>query len=449
MTEKKELSLRPADLGTAPTKSGKRSFDRYLTYGLIGVLALVGGGGGWALTTEIAGAVIAAGSIVVESNPKTLQHLDGGIVEEIMVQNGDLVNSNDIVLRLNPTDSKADRNVANNRLYASMAQVARLQAERDVRSTIKWPEAIKARADDPAIKSIMRGQEKLFNARRTARFGQTDQLRNRITQTEAEIRGVRDLRAQTMSELSSVEQELSNLQSLAASGYVSGSRVMAAERQQAGLRGRIATYDADIARLTSSISEIEIQISQVRRDSNAEILTELRENESTIADLQTQLTSLDDRVQRIEIKAPVTGIVHDMTVTTTGGVVMPGEPIMQIIPKDDRLIIEAMVAPQDIDQVYKTQTASVILSAFDQNKTPRLTGTVAEVSANTLLDEASGLPYYSTRVEISAEELARLDGLVLVPGMPAEVFINTGNRTVISYLTKPITDTMRRSFREN
>ncbi|NNC38888.1 MAG: HlyD family type I secretion periplasmic adaptor subunit [Hyphomonadaceae bacterium] len=427
----------------------RKSYRRYLMQGYAGAVIFVLGGGLWASTTEIDGAIIASGYVVVESEPKTIQHFEGGIVQEILVRNGDNVKVDDVLLRLNPVDPQSNSEIVQNRLYEAMAKVARLNAEQQRLGQIKWPNALQDINKPENFSDIIAGQTKLFEARRKSINTQTAQLRQRIRQTTDQISGLYELLGTERAQKTSIEAELENLRTLQASGYVSGSKVMSMERQKSSIDGNIATHEADVARLNSTIGELELQISQVRRDADAEILAELREAESVVADLTSQNESLKDKMQRVEIRAPVAGLVHDMSVTTIGGVVLSGEAIMQIIPRDDKLVIDARVAPKDIDQVYKTQNATVNLSAFNQRSTPQLTGQVIDISADILEDKNTGLFYYTTRVEIPAPELERLADLKLIPGMPAEVFMTTGKRTVSSYLLKPVTDTMKHAFRED
>ena len=430
-------------------KKHSKAYRRYLIQGYLGAVVFVLGGGLWASTTEIEGAVIASGFVVVESQPKTIQHFEGGIVQDILVKNGDEVKVDDVLLRLNPVDPQANSEIVQNRLYEAMAKVARLNSEQQRLGRISWPQSFDVLEEPDNASDIINGQTKLFEARRKAINTQTAQLQQRIKQTTDQINGLYKLVGTERAQKKSVEAELSNLNTLLVSGYVSGSKVMSMEREQSRIDGNIATHEADIARLNSTIGELELQISQIRRDADSEILAELREAEAVVADLTSQNESLADKMQRVEIRAPVAGLVHDMSVTTVGGVIMPGDAIMQIIPRDDNLVIDARVAPRDIDQVFKTQSATVNLSAFNQRETPQLNGHVIDISADVLEDKYTGLFYYTTRVEIPGPEIKRLVDLKLIPGMPAEVFMKTNKRTVSSYLLKPVTDTMKQAFRED
>ena len=426
----------------------RKSYDGYLRTGVIGGLLLIFGFGGWASFASIEGAVIASGKIIVESQPKSIQHRDGGIIDEILVKNGDIVEVNDVVLRLNPTETKTEKKVAENRILEGEAEIARFNAELNNQSSIQWPESISTRQTDPEVSRVIANQTQLFNARYRAVSGEALQLRERKQQINEQIRGIEDVKTSRREQLRLIDAELRGLRELLEKGFVSSSRVMAIERQQASLVGDIASQDAETARLRSSLGEIDLQINQLTRNSRAETLAAKRQTESEVNDLRAQLQSLDDRVSRIELRAPVAGKVHDLAVTTIGGVVMPGDVLMQIIPQNDQLMIDAVVSTRDIDQIYPTQEATITLSAFNQRTTPQLSGTVIDISADSLTDKATGLPYYQALVEIPSEEIARLNGLKLVPGMPADVFIKTNSRTVSSYLLQPFTDTMKKAFRE-
>lgn len=429
-------------------KTVDTSYKKYLFQGYLWLILLVVVLGGWSAIAKIKGAVIASGRIIVESKPKTLQHLDGGIVGEILVQDGVLVNAGDVVLRLDPTEMDASRTIVSKRLNIAQARFDRLRAERDSLNQITWSPGLIAQESDLEVRDVMVGQNKLFQARRRSINGQIGQLRERIAQSSEQISGFEDLIGSKRDQLALISQELDGLRQLLIKGYVSKTRVLALEREEARLNGEIATHRSDIARTRSLISETEIQMLQLRKDSEASILTETREVESELNDLREQLTTASGKRKQIDITTPVTGIVHDLVVTTIGGVITPGQSLMQIIPVDDRLIIESRVLPNDIDQVYNGQVATVRMSAFNQRTTSELKGLVIKSSADSLVDEVTGMPYFSVLIEVPEEELKKLGDLVLVPGMPAEAFIQTEDRRVISYLMKPFTDQLSRAFRE-
>ncbi len=433
----------------ANQKSEKEPYDRFLMMGFIAIAFLVGIGLIWGSLAKIKGAVIAPGVVVVEGKPKTLQHLDGGIVGEIFVQDGDSVKEGDVVMQLDPTMLGANEDLVNTRLREAMARVARLEAERDGQTSISWPDDLIASKDDPIVASAMIGQEKLFTARRVAAFGQVDQLQQRIAQFKDQISGLESLISSKENQAMKIREEAEAKRVLVEKGWLAKPVILTLEREELRLKGDVANHQSEIARLYNSISETDVQILQLRRERQAEVLTELRQVETEVSDFREQLTSASDQLRRIDVIAPVTGKVHNMTVTTIGGVVAPGQEIMQIIPADDRLIIEAQVDPADIDQVYPGQKTTVRLSAFNMRTTPEMNGLVIQASADRIIDQVTGMPYYSVKVEIPPEELARLpENLTLLPGMPAESFMQTDSRTVLSYILKPATDAMNHTFRE-
>ena len=430
-------------------KEIKTSYRPYLIQGLICVAVLVFGVFGWGYFAKINGAVIASGVIVVEGKSKTLQHLDGGIVGEILVKNGDKVNEGDVVIRLNPTAMDANRTIVEKRLYVNMARAAQLKSARDNRRKIDWPAELIAVKDKEGVGSAMSGQQKLFQARRNSLFEQLGQLTERVGQSEEQISGYRDLIQSKNKQLELTEEQLATYRKYEIKGAVSKNQIIAVEREKARLQGEIASHRSDIARTQIGISEIKIQMSQLKRDNEAAVLTELAQVNSEINDLREQLTTASDQLKRIDIVSPVSGTVHDLLVTTIGGVISPGQPIMQIIPEDDRLVIEAKVLPNDIDQVYIGQPAVIMMSAFNARTTAELNGTVLDASADSLVDQTTGIAYFNVRLQVSEEEMKKLNGLTLIPGMPAEAFLQTESRSALSYLLKPATDYTRRAFRED
>lgn len=442
------MQMDPAQMQGQQPKKKRTAYDSYLFWGWLVVAVLLLVTVVWGFAANIKGAVIAPGYVTVEGKPKTVQHLDGGIVGEILVEEGDLVEKGQVIMRLDPTILEANQMIVETRLNETLARVARLEAERDGKRNIEWPERLLQFADNPAVKTAMDGQENLFRARQIAAQGMVGQLTQRVAQLNDQIDGLGSLISSKRSQLSLIQQELNGLQTLLDKGYVSKTRVLALEREQARLNGDLANHQSDISRLRNSIGETELQILQTRRERQEEVLTEMRQAQTDSSDLREQLVTAADQRGRINVRAPVSGLVHNMQVATIGGVVTPSQELMQIIPDDARLIIEAQVEPQDIDQIYDGQAATIRLSAFNQRKTPEMNGFVIQSSADRIIDQATGFPYYTVRLEIPPEELARLNGLELIPGMPAEAFMQTKNRSVMSYVMKPATDAMSRTFRE-
>ena len=433
----------------ANQKPAKEPYDRFLRMGFIGIFLLLGIGLVWGSLAKIKGAVIAPGVVVVEGKPKTLQHLDGGIVGEIFVKDGDEVQEGDIVMQLDPTMLGANEDLVNTRLRETMARVARLEAERDSQKNITWPEDLVASKNNPIVASAMLGQEKLFNARRIAASGQVEQLQQRIAQFKDQISGLESLISSKENQAMKIREEADAKRILVEKGWLAKPVILTLEREELRLKGDVANHESEIARLINSISETDVQILQLRRERQAEVLTELRQADTEASDFREQLTTASDQLRRIDVIAPVAGKVHNMTVTTVGGVVGPGQEIMQIIPADDRLIIEAQIDPADIDQIYPGQKTTVRLSAFNMRTKTEMNGLVIQSSADRIIDQVTGLPYYSVKIEIPPNELARLPkNLTLLPGMPAESFMQTDSRSVLSYILKPATDAMDHTFRE-
>lgn len=437
-----------SDKPSANKEGSKAAYDKYLLTGFILIFALVGGFALWAALAPIQGAVIAPGTVVVEGKPKTLQHLDGGIVGEILVRDGDKVEAGDVLLRLDPTSLNANRDLLVKRLDEAKATRARLTAERDSKGRIDWQNIFPDNERTAELTKIINDQTQLFNTRRSVSQGQLAQLRKRLQQSEEQIRGFRSQTSANESQLGIIAKELQGLRELFQGGYVSQTRILTLEREEAGLTGQNASLQSEIARTKTVIGETEIEILQVTRTMQEAVLTELRTRESEISDLTEQLISASDQAGRVDVIAPVSGTVHNMTISTLGGVVTPANPIMDIIPDTDRLIVESQVEPMYVDQIYTGQDTTVRLSAFNQRTTPELNGVVISVSANTTVDPVTGFPFYTVRIEIPTDEIARLKGLTLVPGMPAEAFMQTDKRTVINYLLKPATDQLNRAFRE-
>ena len=448
MLQKTPNALQSVTSRPSKKKTNKAAYDNYLLTGFILIFALVGGFALWAGLAPIQGAVIAPGSVVVEGKPKTLQHLDGGIVGEILVRDGDKVNAGDVLLRLDPTSLNANRDLLIKRLDEAKAFRARLIAERDGKSRIRWKRIFPDASHRPELAMIISDQTQLFETRRSSSQGQLEQLQKRLQQSEEQIDGFKSQSKANQSQLNIIIKELAGLRELFKDGYVSQTRILTLEREQAGLVGENSALNAEIARTKTVMSETEIEILQVTRSSQEDVLTELRIRESEISDLEEQLITASDQAGRVEVLAPVSGTIHNMAVTTLGGVVMPANPIMDIIPDTGRLIVESQVEPIYVDQIYPGQETTVRFSAFNQRTTPELNGKVKSVSPNTTIDPVSGFPFYTVRIEIPASEISRLNGLVLVPGMPAEAFMQTDKRTVINYLLKPAADQLSRAFKE-
>jgi membrane fusion protein, type I secretion system len=429
-----------------------RAIRKLNLIGLAITVLLVGGVGGWATTAQLAGAVIAPGTIVVESNVKKVQHPTGGIVGEILVKEGGEVEAGQVVLRLDDTVTKATLGVVRSQLDELTAREARLLAERDDAAAVVFPAQLMAARDDAAATAVA-GEQKLFESRRTALTGQRAQLRERVAQLNEEIGGLSAQLAAKESELVLIGKELAGVAELYHKNLVSISRYTQLQRDQTRLQGERGQFIAEIARARGKISETELQIIQLDQDFRTEVLKDLRDAQGKIAELKERVTAAEDQLKRVDLRAPQAGFVHQLSVHTVGGVIGNGETLMEIVPRADELVVEAKVAPPDIDQVAVGAKAVVRIMAGNQRTTPQITGVLTRVSAD-LAHEQQQNPavppqaYYTVRIALPAEEVARLEGLRLVPGMPAEAFIQTHERTPLQYLLKPLQEQIARTFRE-
>jgi HlyD family secretion protein len=430
----------------------RRAIRKLNLIGLAIVVLLIGGAGVWATTTQLAGAVIAPGTLVVESNVKKVQHPTGGIVGEILVKDGSEVKEGQLVLRLDDTVTRANLGVVRSQLDELMAREARLLTERDDDDAITFPDQLASRRKDASVAHALAGEERLFISRRTARQGQSAQLRERIAQTKEEIRGLSAHLEAKESELDLIGTELKGVAELYRKNLVSISRYMQLQRDQTRLQGERGQLIAEIARARGKISETELQIIQLEQDFRTDVLKDLREGQGKIAELKEKVTAAEDQLKRVDLRAPQTGVVHQLSVHTVGGVIANGETIMQIVPRADELVVEAKVAPSDIDQIATEAKASVRIMAGNQRTNPEIRGVVSRVSADlTREQQNSGQPgaaYYLIRISLPTTELARLNDIRLVPGMPAEAFVQTNERTPLQYLLKPLQEQIARTFRE-
>ncbi|WP_315703185.1 MULTISPECIES: HlyD family type I secretion periplasmic adaptor subunit [unclassified Bradyrhizobium] len=428
--------------------SVRHSIRLHLIVGLAVVVVLAGGLGGWAATQQISGALIAPGQIVVESNVKKVQHPTGGVVGELRARDGDVVKAGDILVRLDDTVTKASLAIVTKNLDALWARAARLEAEQRGLDRITFPPQLLMRAGDPDVKSLMASESKLFEVRVTGRTGQKAQLRERVTQLNEEVEG---LTAQVQSkdqEISLVMKELEGVRQLYDQHLVQISRLTALERDAARLNGERAQYIASRAQTKGKITETELQIIQVDKDMVSEVSKDLRETNDKIGEFVERKVTAEDQLRRVDIRAPQDGMVLQSTVHTVGGVVTAGDAIMLIVPQSDDLQVEAKVNPQDIDKLQVGQKTLLRLSAFNQRTTPELNGIVSRVSPDVTTEQRTGQSYYTIRVSMPPEEVARLGDVKLIPGMPVEAFVQTGDRTVLSYLMKPLSDQLMRAFRE-
>ncbi|MEP7030385.1 MAG: HlyD family type I secretion periplasmic adaptor subunit [Pseudolabrys sp.] len=434
---------------TEPPKSVSRiSIRRHELAGLVLVLILVGGVGGWAGTAKLSGALIALGSIVVDSNVKKVQHPTGGVVGEVLVRDGDQVKIGDVVVRLDDTVTRANLAIVTKGLTELTARKARLESERDGAENVVFPADLLGRAGDLEVASVLHSERKLFELRRSARIGQRAQLRQRVAQLNEEVSGIRAQRESKLKQTAIIQQELEGVTELWKRKLVQVSKLTELQREAARLEGDSAQLVAQAAQASGKIAETELQIIQIDRDLSSEVAKETREIDAKIGEFVERKVTAEDQLKRIEIRAPQDGTVFQSTVHTVGGVIAAGEPIMLIVPEADKLAVEAKVNPQDIDQLQIGQSALLRLSAFNQRTTPEIMGVVTRISADTSTDQRTALTYYTIRISLPPKEVAKLGDIKIIPGMPVETFVQTGERTMLTYLVKPLNDQLMRTFRE-
>ena len=426
---------------------------RLRTGGITAVVLIFGGFGLWAALAPLSSAAIGTGVISVEKYRKTVQHLEGGIVREIKVRDGDAVLKNQVLLTLDDTQPKAQLEVLRGQSFALLAREARLIAQRDGLSRVTFPPQLADARDDTRAFDAMRVQVQTFSVRKQAHDGEVTLYERQIQQLRAKAAG---LAAQSKSRkelAASFESERADFEALAQQGYAERQRVREMERNVAQTEGQRSSLMSDIAAAELQISETRVKILQLGKELQREVAKDLADVQAELASVREKMRSLEDTVQRTVLRAPEAGMVLGFAVLTLGAVVRPGERILDIVPQDEKLVIEAQLSPQDIDQVRVGQVAEVRFPAFKQRDLPRVDGRLISVSADRLVDENQGqkMPYYLARVEISGEGTQALTNakLVLLPGMPAEVLVNTGERTMLQYLMGPLTHTVARSFRQD
>jgi HlyD family secretion protein len=430
------------------TSPARRSMRRHLVAAAVVVFILVVGVGGWGATAVISGAVVASGSLVVDTNVKKVQHPTGGIVGELRVRDGDRVHAGDIVVRLDETVTRANLAIVSKGLDELRARKARLESERDGWDTIVFPAQLVAGASDPDLAAAMDSERKLFNLRKTARKGQKAQLQERITQLGEEITGLTAQQNSKAKEITLVERELAGVRDLWNKNLVQLNRLTALEREATRLDGERGQLTAAAAQAKGKVAETALQILQIDQDLASEVAKELRDVDGKIGEFVERKITAEDQLKRIDIRAPQDGSVFQLAVHTVGGVITAGDPIMLIVPEADNLSVEVKVNPQDIDQLQLNQKAILRFSAFNARTTPEIEGIVTRISADTSTDQRTGQTYYTLRISMPAEQIERLGNVKLLPGMPVEAFVQTGERTMLSYLMKPLHDQVMRAFRE-
>lgn len=421
---------------------------RFAATGLVLAAAGFGGFGAWAALAPLSSAALAPGIVIADSNRKTVQHLDGGIVAEILVRDGDRVAAGQPVMRLDDLETRSTVALLEGQLWSLLAQEARLTAESDGLASVVRPIRLAEHADDPAVAEILAGQERIFAGRRASLDGRVAVTRQRIAQLEAQIAGLEAQRHAGLGQLALIREETASVAEMLAKGLERKPRLLSLMRQSVELEGMQGDLANRIAQAREGIAQAEMEILGLSADRQSEIATELRDVQTRRVEAEEKRTAARIRQGRRDVAAPEAGTVINLRYFASGAVVAPGAAILDLVPLDDRLVVEARVNPTDIDVVHAGLSAKVVLSAFKSRTTPPLDGSLVRVSADALTDERTGQSYYSARVAVDGAQLRALKDVHLQPGMPVETLIVTGERTLLTYLIQPIEDSFRRAFHE-
>ena len=434
---------------TRPPAAKGWSVRGQLVTGFAAVAVLLGGFGVWSVVTTISGAVVAPGQIQVEQNRQIVQHPDGGVVAEIAVEEGQSVKAGDLLLRLDGSLLKSELVIVEGQLFEVQARRARLEAERDEAAAPVMPPALlEIAAQRPEVAELVEGQQRLFAASREAMQKQSEQLVKRAAQFRAQIEGI-DAQIVAMDrQLELIREELKDQRGLLERGLAQSSRVLSLEREEARLMGIAGELTAQRAQSEGRVTEIELEIVRIAAERREEANTQLRDIGSSELELAERRRALAERIDRLDIRAPVAGVVLGLQLTTPRAVLRPAEPVMSIVPQDRPLVIQAQISPLHIDEVHVGQRVRLVFPAFSARTTPELFGTVALVSPDALTQESTGQTYYRAEIVLAEGEMAKISDQTLLPGMPVEAFIQTANRTPLAYLLKPFTDYFAKAFRE-
>jgi HlyD family secretion protein len=423
---------------------------RYAFFSFITIGVLVFGIGGWAVFTELSGAVIAGGTVVVESSAKRVQHQEGGIVAEFDARNDDYVEAGQVLLKLDDTALKAGLAIVNTQLNESLAIEARLAAEIAGEDEITFPAELTAQAGDPQVTRILEAQRAALRARRDVRLGSIAQLNEQVRQLNSQRSGLELQRTSIEEQITVVDSEYERLTGLLKENLIDRGRVNDLIRQQAQLTGQLGSASSSLDQTTATVAEREVMIRQVESEFLARALDDLQVLREKIGELTQQKIAGEDRLRRVVLVAPQAGVVHESIVHTVGGVVAPGETLMMIVPTQDRLVIEVRLNPLDVDKVSVGQKVIIRIPGFNARITPDLPARVMQVAPDLTRDQQTGVSYFQARVMLEQDALMLLPSSeTLMPGMPAEAYIQTGNRTVLTYLLEPLEEQFRRAMREN
>lgn len=430
------------------TSSNKWSARRPILVGLVALLLVAGGLGYWSYSVQISGAVIASGTIEVQGDRKTVQHPDGGVVGEILVEDGDSVSAGDVIIRLDGTLLQSALAVVEGQLFEVMARQARFAAERDGAMEITFPEELLKAAGRPDVSETMEGQRRLFLARRNTLEGRKALLSERVRQIDSQVEGTNAQIASLSKQHDLIGKELADYERLFNNGLATQARLLSLRREEARLEGQLGELNSRVAQLRGVAAEIEIERLNLDSDLREIAISELRDLEFQAVELRERVLSTSERLSRLEVRAPVDGIIHDSRINTIGAVISKGDVLLYVVPRGLELVINSRIPANSIDEVSLGQTATLRFTAFNMRNTPEVEGIVTRVSADAFVDKTTNASYYSAEIMPTEDEVSGLEGLTLVPGMPVEAFIMTGARTPLSFLVKPLADYFERAFRE-
>ncbi|MEM5476172.1 HlyD family type I secretion periplasmic adaptor subunit [Pacificibacter sp. AS14] len=435
----------------AVTEPEKWSVRGPLIVGFVCILVLFGGFGLWAVLARIDGAIVASGQVQVEQNRQVVAHRDGGEVASVQVSEGDLVNAGQLLLQISGREIASELAITEGQLFEVMARAARLQAERDGAAEITFaPEVLDRAQTDRDVARLIAGQLDLFTARRLTAQKEIEQLGKRSAQIAAQIAGFMAQRSALEQQLALIDEDLVSQDALLKRGLTQQSSVNALRREQVGAAGQIGALTASMAQAESQGTEIELQILKLSSDRRESAITTLRDIQARSLELRQQRENLQERLKRLDVRAPLSGVVYDLSVFGPGAVVTSAEPLLFIVPQDRPLVVSSRVSPIHVDKVYPGQPVRLRFATFDSRTTPEINGSVTKVSADAFIDDATRTSYYLAEIHIDEDQRNRLPaGSVLIPGMPVETYMSTGERSPLAYLTKPLTDYFVRAFRED
>jgi HlyD family type I secretion membrane fusion protein len=432
-------------VGEARAEQETRRWNRL---GVILLLATVGVAALWSTLVPLSSAVVGAGALKVDSSRKRIQHSEGGVVKAILVHDGSVVKAGDVLVRLDETRAGAAHGVVTSGRDVALASLARLQAERDDRPSIDFPAELNARASNDQVEQILRSQQSIFDARRSARLGELGILEQQVGALRSEIAGFDSQRRSKEEQVLSLQRDLEGLLDLDKVGMVEKTRLRATERDISRLTGERDELASKVAGTRTAISEKELKKFQVRKAFQEDVAAELKKVQADNFELIERESATKRTLELTELRAPVDGTVTDLKIHTPGGAIGPGEVVMEIVPSDDRLVVEVKVSTHDIDRVAVSQDAGIKVNAFNSRTSPELNGKVSYVAADAVVDPRTEQAYFIVKLEVTANELARLGGQKVQPGMQADVFIRTGERTFFGYLMQPLSETFRRAWLE-